>query len=252
MTNSKFPSWLQPPLPKNIFQKKGLKNLSQTKIIRSGLTQQSSHGYDLTRKDFMRGFAFQLHKSLQERAFELLHLHDSFGLSIVVQNNILDFYSLINEKNLLIWNSNKVIVKEVLSRANEIKNPLKEFCIEIESLAPQTLTGLLLLCIIDELIEDVKHYIRSIQITYHIKAVVHGRIKIPNRPTNVKAKILFNSIILEHQENFGLGLYPKTKEIKRLLIVAECNVPERTLRDWKKQHIQGTLMHFIQNRNGNN
>jgi hypothetical protein len=252
MNDSNFPRWLQPPLPKNIFQKKGSKKLNQTKIIRSGLGKQLSQSDVFTRKDFMRGFAFQLHNSLQERALELLYLHDYFGLSIVVQNKILDFYSLINEKKLLIWNFNKVNVKEVLSRANEIESPLKEFCMEIETLAPQTATGLLLLCIVEELIEDVKHYVKSIQITYQIKNVVGGRIKIPNRPTNDKAKIIFNSIIFEHQEYYGYGLYPKTEEVKRLLIMAECNVPERTLRDWKKQHIKGTLMHFIQNRNGNN
>jgi hypothetical protein len=96
---------------------------------------------------------------------------------------------------------------------------------------------------------DIAHYELQIRFAYGIVHVdAGGRFKPANRPTNLQGKVEFAKIVNEYQAAHGAETFPKPRQIKAALDRANHSVPDRTLREWRKQMRLNTFSQHIQPR----
>ena len=157
-----------------------------------------------------------------------------------------DFLSLVIRLNDETTNHRGRTPPKTLSNARALKEPLNSLKLESASFVPKTANGLELQIVLDELFDDVEHFVRSIEKAHADVRVIDGIPQIRNRQRNILAMAIFGKMVDEHQEKFGAGKFPKLACIKSQLANKGHHIQERTIRDWKRQIRNNTFGDFVQ------
>ena len=203
---------------------------------------------DRDRADFCRVFISQLLLALDESANELQYLWERNALSKEVADLTRGLVSITRQT---LYDSFRSVSRGAPKRLSNAKELLKEmhiFRLKIDLvLTHERPHALELACCIQEFCCDISHYEQQIRFVYGIVSVTaEGRPKLANRPTKWTAKNAFAKIVIQHQAIHGEGTFPKPRQIKADLSLANHVVPERTLREWRRQVQLGTFSRHTQ------
>jgi hypothetical protein len=189
-----------------------------------------------------------MNRALEARASELNELYSENAMSAKLTALIKEFFQLVIKLNDETTKHTGRSPPKTLRNAKELLRRLQEFEIKVERLVPLTKHGPLLCTVLDELFDDVRHFVRSVQITNGIVKLVQGRPALRNRPSKIEAMTTYAKVITTHQSQHGTGEFPKPREAQKQLKLLGHVVPERTLRDWKRQIKNKTFGDYVQNR----
>ena len=99
---------------------------------------------------------------------------------------------------------------------------------------------------LNDLCDDIEHYVFQIQIVFGIVSVVGQKPVMSNRPTKSDAKNLYCEIVNSHQAKYGQNDFPKPREVQSALSAGGYAVSKRTLNNWKSQVNKNLIDFFIQ------
>jgi hypothetical protein len=217
-------------------------------IVRAGKVQPAKHpSRERERAHFYELFVNQLLNATHEQAKKLRSL-DAKG---AIPSSIRPFLSHIYSETILTIKAHsqheKIGAPKTLSEAQKLANEAIATEAAIRNAMPkrQQHRKALVACI-DDLIGDIRHYARQIELTYHSVPDDGGKPRLANRPTNLDAKQTFAELIFQHQRLHGPCAFPKTGQIRTVLKTAGINVSDRTIRYWIAQMKSGTFDYFVQ------
>ena len=248
MKTEDYPYWMGGRLPKSLSGNVAVPD-APVNTFRQGTKQiHKSRTKSDERKVTMQGFIRQLDRALVLRAREL----DAIPEEVVIDSNLADalcdFLSLVIRLNDETTNHRGKTPPKTLSNARALKQPLKSLKLESASFVPKTANGLELQIILNELFDDVEHFVRSIETAQADVRVIDGIPQLRNRQRNIVAMAIFGKMVEEHQEKFGAGKFPKLACIKSQLANEGHHIQERTIRDWERQIRNNTFGDFVQGR----
>ena len=223
-------------------------HISGRKITNAKIKSTKKLQRDKDRAIYIQLFNEQLRRTLIESANELQILWERSAISKEVAELTRKLFSAAYATINNSLRCNARGATRALWNAKKLQNAMQIFRTEIDSkLTHERPHPLELACCLHEFCCDINHYETQIRYTYGlIYVTAEGEPKLSNRPTNWIAKIEFDKIITEHQKIYGQGSLPRTRQIKAKLHLANCNVSERTLREWRKQGKSGTFSRHIQ------
>lgn len=248
MSNMTFPTWLAGSLPSSQSARTtgtlpGRRVISQGKQL-AGKAKVNNAEI----KRLSRAFVHQLNRALEARASELTDLHIENAIPGKLALLIQTFFQLVIKLNDETTKHTGRSPPKTLSNAVGLLTALEEFEINAGLLVPLKRDGLLLCTVLNELLDDLRHFVRSIQITHGIVKVVQGSPTLPNRPSNIIAMTAYAAIVSAHQVQHGAEKFPKPSTVHKQLKDLGQAVPARTLRDWKRHMKNKTFGDFVQNR----
>jgi hypothetical protein len=219
-----------------------------SRIYKSGKIQPAKpRSAQHERAVFCRAFIRQLDMAVCKRAREEERLFHLGAVSPALQSLLLDFHrSAVVAIDSTIHHHQRGAPR-TLSDARNLKLKADQFDRQVHAMIPtrQKQRRALLKCV-EELIADVRHYARQIEITFGIVSTKGKGVRPTNRPTNLKAKTEFARLILVHQLVHGPTSLPRQKVILRQLVTSKLGVSARTLGKWMKQMRDGTFDRFVQ------
>jgi hypothetical protein len=243
-----YPTWLTGNLPSNQSAHTD-GSLPVRRLISQGkpITCKAKVN-DAEIKRLSNSFVHQLNRALEARASELTDLHIENAIPLKLAVLIQTFFQHIIKLNDETTKHAGRSPPKTLSNALRLLPVLKEFEINTGLLIPLTRDGLLLCTVLNELFDDVLHFVGSIQITHGIVKVVQGRPTLPNRPSNIIAMKAYAAIVNAYQVQHGAEKFPKPSAAHKQMQALGHAVPARTLRDWKRQMKNRTFGDYVQNR----
>ena len=248
MSNKTYPTWLMGNLPSNQSAHTD-GTLPVRRLISQGkpLTCKVKVN-DAEIKRLSSAFVHQLNRALEARASELTDLHIENAIPVKLAVLIQTFFHLVIKLNDETTTHIGRSPPKTLSNALGLLPALQEFEINAGLLVPLASDGLLLRTVLNELLDDVRHFVRSIQLTHLSVKIAQGRPVLRNRPSNIKAMTAYAEIVSAHQDQHGTDKFPKPSELQKQMQALGHTVPERTLRDWKRQMKNKTFGNYVQNR----
>jgi hypothetical protein len=219
--------------------------------VRSGKLQAGTKNpLNRDRGLFSRAFCRQLEQNLVKRARELDDLWDQGVVSKDVAELIAQIFNAACSAIEAILKHKKAGAPPTLRRAKGLLRELQRFQHNIDLTLTHDLPGALDLALsLQDLCDDIAHYIRQIGITFAIDNVtVDRQAKPANRPTNWDAKAALAEIVHNHQRQYGTGTLPKPRQATSQLQQAKHHIPDRTLRQWYAQMKSGTFGNYVQDR----
>jgi hypothetical protein len=199
-----------------------------------------------TKVQIATAIANQMNRALENHAKSLRHLDSQTEIPKKLYGPIQDFFKIIIRASDQYKPSLKQLTTNHLKQTQALKLAAENF----ESLTSRTLSrsntgGYKLLTVLRLLVSDVNYFIQQQEMTHH--SYTPGMS--PNtRPVNWSLREDVHAHIIEYQSKFGFGKYPNLNAAQ---IRAQKNghqLPERTYRDIKTMHMNGTLFHYIQKR----
>ncbi len=246
MRTEDFPYWMAGRLPKSSSGNVAAP-AAHSNTFRQGKKQiQKTRAKSDERKVTMQWFIRQLDRALVVRARELDAIHEEEATHSNLVDAACDLFSLAIRLNDETTNHRGKTPPKTLSNARALKEPLKSLKLESASFVPKTANGLELQIVLNELVDDVEHFVRSIENAHADVRVIDGIPQIRNRQRNIVAMAIFGKMVDEHQEKFGAGKFPKLACIKSQLANKGHHIQERTIRDWKRQIRNNTFGDFVQ------
>ena len=200
------------------------------------------------RRVFMQRFICQLDRALASRARELDAIHEEEATHSNLADAACDFFSLVIRLNDETTNHRGKTPPKTLSNARALQRPLESLKVRSASFVPKTESGLKLHTVLNELFEDVEHFVRSIEMTHATVTVIDGVPQLRNRQRNLEAMTAFGAIVQSFHENGARDCLPRTSIIKSRLKNMGHVISERTIRDWKQQFEANTFGDFVQKR----
>jgi hypothetical protein len=248
MYNMTFPTWLAGSLPSSQSAQTtgtlpGRRLISQGKQL---VCKAKVHDTEIKR--LIRAFVHQLNRALETRASELTDLHIENAMPVKLAVLIRTFFQLVIKLNDETTKHTRRSPPKTFSNAVGLIPALEEFEINAGLLVPLTKDGLLLCTVLNELLDDVHHFVQSIQLTHVSVRIAQGRPVLRNRPSNINAMTAYAAIVRAHQVHHGAEKFPKPSTVHKQLEDLGHVVPERTLRDWKHQMKNRTFGDYVQNR----
>lgn len=219
------------------------------KII-AGKVQSPKGAQNRDRANYCRRAAYRLSDALCESAAELNHLWNSGAITneiAVLTSDIFDLACSTIDYSLI---PKHVGAPRTLEKSKNLVKAMEEFRAAIDlALTHDKRHALELASCLHEFCCDIAHYERQIRFAYAIVQITAaGRIKPANRPTNLQGKKEFAKIVNEYQAVHGPEKFPKLRHIKAALASVNQSIPDRTLREWRKQMQLNTFGHHIQTR----
>lgn len=199
-------------------------------------------------KYFNALFIAQLDHALVDRATELEWLHGMLPMPAPLPSLINSFFAAVIRSNDVTTKHKGQEPPKTLKNAEQLLESLALFKEQIVDAIPASEWGLLLCVVLNDLTEDIEHFVLNIRLTSGIVMVYGDQPKMRNRPTNRAAQDAYVAIIAEHVALHRSEKFPKPAEVQRRLKLLGHTVGDRTLRDWKNQIQSNTLDHFVQNR----
>lgn len=248
MSNMTFPTWLAGSLPSSQSARTSGTLPGRRLILQGKQLAGKAKVNDAEIKRLTRAFVHQLNRALEARASELTDLHIENAIPVKLAVLIQTFFHLVIKLNDETTKHTGRSPPKTLRNAVGLLPALQEFEINAGLLVPLTKGGLLLCTVLNELLDDVRHFVRSIQITHGIVKVVQGRPTLRNRPRKINAMTAYAAIVSAHQVHHGAEKFPKPSTVHEQLEDLGHVVPERTLRDWKRQMKNKTFGDYVQNR----
>jgi hypothetical protein len=217
-------------------------------VYKSGQLQPANPQPTLDgRADFYRAFIRQLDMAVCKRAREEERLFQLGAVSPGMQSLLLAFHRSIVDTIESTTHHDEIGAPKTLSDARNLALEVEQFDRQVHAMIPtrQKQRRALLKCV-EELIGDVRHYARQIELTYHSVPDEGGKPRLANRPTNLDAKQKFAELIFQHQQLNGPSAFPKTGQIRTALKASGIKVSDRTIRYWIAQMKNGTFDYFVQ------
>ena len=219
--------------------------------VRGGKLQTEAMGRPTRdRAIFSRMFCEQLEQSLVDRARELENLWDAGAVSEKTADLTIQIFQTAYAVVDLTLKHKRAGAPPTLRQSKHLQRELQKF----EENVAVTLTGgspkvLDLARCLQDLSDDITHYVRQIHITFAMVYVTSaGQVKPTNRPTNWAAKTAFDEIIHSHQLKFGARTFPKLRQARLQLQQAKHYISDRMLRYWFAQMRSGTFSDYVQQR----
>lgn len=217
------------------------------KII-TGKVQPSKEEQNRDRANYCRRATYWLSDALCGSAAELNDLWNRGAISTEIADLTQRIFSIACSTVDDSLKSTRVGSPPALRKAKNLLKAMEGFRAAIDSaLTHDKRHALELAWCLHEFCCDIAHYERQIRIAYGIVQVTaEGRPKPANRPTKLQGKKEFDKIVNEHQAVHGPGTFPKPRHIKAALARVNQSIPDRTLREWRKQMRLNTFNHYIQ------
>ena len=221
--------------------------MTPTRVHRMGKETAPKQLPSPTKAQYAKYFGWQLYEALQARATELRQLDRQELVDQKLTEPIQHFWNDVLTVCQVTKKIRGSIPKSLIEEIRKLHKTLKVFDAYIdENLQYQSAQDLLLGLSLADLVEDVHHFIRQMEITYTSIAADKPDKKLPNRPTDWAKKKIFNQEVLAHQKIHGK--YPPYKILEKAMSRAGFELKERTYGDWRAQHRKGELFQFVQKR----
>jgi hypothetical protein len=201
---------------------------------------------EVTKVQFAQAFATQLNWSLAINAQSLQQLDAEGEVSSELYGRIQDFFSLAITTSDMYSPSLRKLQAAHLKGLQTLKIASEDFeKLATPPLQQEPIVSIRLLSVLKELITDVLHFVQQVEMTYD--SFTPG--KKPNvRPVNWPLRLAVNSHIEEHQKTAGAGKYPNLNAAQTRAKKNEHVLSDRTYREIKKMHKNGTVFHYVQPR----
>lgn len=219
------------------------------KIV-AGKVKPSKRALDRERSNYSRVAAYWLDEALCESAAGLNDLWGRGAISTEVADLIRRIFSIACSTVDDSLKPTRVGSPPTLMKARDLLKAMEGFRVSIDSVITHDQRHALdLAWCLHEFCCDIAHYELQIRFAYGIVHVdAEGNPKPANKPTKLKEKKEFAKIVNEHQAAHGAGTFPKPRQIKAALARVNHSIPDRTLREWRKQMRRNTFSHHIQPR----
>lgn len=214
----------------------------------AGKAQSLKQERERDRTNYCRSAAHSFNAALCESAAEINDLWSRGAISSEVAHLIRRIFGIACSTSDESLKPTRVGAPPTLRNAKNLLKEVAEFREAVDAaITYDQRHALELAWCLHEFCCDVAHYEQQIRYAYAIVSLTPGRYPKPaNRPTKLKAKTEFAKIVNEHQAAHGTETFPKPRQIKVALSRVNQNVPDRTLREWRKQMQSGTFGHHIQ------
>ena len=202
------------------------------------------------RANLSRRFINQLNEALEDEARHLERLWKQRAFSKQLEAACLQIYQQVIETVDSTSRHRTRGAPPTLSKARSLLPAVEHFekCLETLPERRHPSARELAICLRD-LCDDVRHYVRQIEITFDAVKERAAQPLPTNRPTNWATKERYGQLVEQHQSLYGDGSFPKPRELRKQLLDEGHNISERTERAWRSQWVQGSFGHYIQNRN---
>ncbi len=201
---------------------------------------------EVTKVHFAKRSAVILNRELAIHAQSLQQIEAEDDISSELCGKIKDYFSLVITTSDMYPPSLQKLQAAHLKGLQALKIASENFeKLGTTTLQQEPIVSIKLLPVIEELISDVLHFIHEEEKTYD--SFTPG--KRPNvRPVNWPLRLAVNSHIEEHQKTAGAGKYPNLNAAQTRAKKNEHDLSERTYREIKTMHKNGTLLHYVQPR----
>jgi len=200
----------------------------------------------VTKVQIAAAFARQMNASLENHAKSLQDLDTQSEVPKELYTPIQDFFANVIQASDQYKPNLKQLTTKILKKTLVLKSAVENLQGLTTKQINQPTTGeRKLIPVLRQLMSDVDHFIRQQEMTHD--SYTPG--KNPNtRPVNWSIRKAVYDHILDHQSKFGAGRYPNLNAAQ---IRARSNghqLSDRTYREIKTMHKDGTLFHYIQPR----
>ena len=248
MRTEDYPIWIAGRLPTSSSGNVALP-AAPSNTFRQGKKQvQKIRAKSDERKVTMQWFIRQLDRALVGRARELDAIHEVEATQSNLVDAACDFFSLAIRLNDETTNHRGKTPPKTLSNARALQRRLESLKVRSASFVPEIESELKLHTVLNELFEDVDHFVRSIEMTHATVTVIDGVPQLRNRQRNLEAMTAFCAIVQSFRGNGARDGLPRTSIIKSRLRNMGHEISERTIRDWKQQFEANTFGDFVQKR----
>lgn len=221
--------------PLNPHYRPQLKLTADLESFRNGKKRSSSKKYrDKDRSTYSRRYIRQLEISLTSTAHDLEGFWSQEIISDELALEITEFFKQVCTALDETLHHKSKGAPATLSNARSLRPSIKSFATKITHLIPKDslVTRGLEQCL-KELLEDVRHYIRQIEMTYGIVRLQGANPVLSNRPSNTMAFEKMLDLIESHAHINGANSKLKPKLLRAQLSEAGYALSERTLRIWR-------------------
>ena len=209
--------------------------MADLESFRNGKKRSSSKKYrDKDRSTYSRKYIRQLEISLTSTARDLEGFWSQEIISDELALEITEFFKTVCNTLDKTFGHKTKGAPATLRNARSLRPSIKSFETKLTDLIPKgALMARGLEQCLKELLEDVRHYVRQIEMTYGIVRQDRLKLVFPNRPKNIPALEKMNEIVEIYSRIHGSNSALKPKMLRAKLLEAGYAVPERTLRDWR-------------------
>lgn len=220
------------------------------RMIIAGKAKPSKDEQNRDRADYCHRAAYWLDDALCESAAELNDLWNRGAISTEIADLIRRIFRIACTTIDDSLKPTRVGSPPTLMKARDLLKAMEEFRVSIDFVITHDRRHALSLAwCLHEFCCDIAHYEQQIRFAYGIvHLTAEGRPKPANRPTKIREKKEFEKIVNKHQAAQGAETFPKTRQIKAALAAVNQSVPDRTLREWRKQMRLKTFDHYVQPR----
>jgi len=199
------------------------------------------------RKNFSLLIIHQLNNALIARATEEEHFWKTGALNDELAQEVTAVHNKIIHVLDQTLNHKFSGAPPTLRNAKSLTSIVEIFKIKCTNLiTAESMDQLLLAICLNDLCDDVEHYVIQINRVFGIVSVVDQKPMLSNRPTNFAAKKNYDQIIRTHQSKFGVDSFPMPREIQSALSAKGHQISKRTINFWKSQFTKKRLEDFIQ------
>ena len=218
-----------------------------TRVHRMGKETAPKQPPSPTKADYARYFGWQLYEALQVRATELRELDRQGLVAQKLTEPIQQFWNDVLAVHQTTTKIRGQIPKSLMNEIRHLHKTLGAFDAYLDAnLQYHSAKDLLLGLSLAELLEDIRHFIRQMQMTYSSIAADGPNKRLPNRPTDWAKKKLFIQEVLAHQTIHGK--FPPYKILEKAMARVGFELKQRTDGEWRAQHRRGELCQIIHNR----
>jgi hypothetical protein len=199
------------------------------------------------RKKIYLFFIHQLDAAIRERARAIEWFHQEGPLPKSLQVLITGFFTEVTLAIDATVYRKRSGAPTTLGDARQLNSKVSQFESNLElQLTHAHKHALALAVCLRDLCDDVRHYIKQIEITANVVHAKNGAPMISNRPTNWSAKEALASLVMEFQEAHGDEAWPKGSAMQAKLHRLGHACSERAVRGWLQQMKSGSAGLFIQ------
>lgn len=221
----------------------------QNKRYRDGKEVPKKRPPSPTKAQYAKAYARQLYDALQIRVTELRQLDQEGLVHKNLTKTIQTFLNDVLEVHDATAQLGSRITTSLMIEVNRLHTAVNDFDAYIDKhLECHTAKQLLLGMSLADLCEDVRHFVLQITITHTSITADRPHKMLPNRPTDWGKREIFLQEVSAYRAIHGANTYPPHNILAKRMANSGYSLPERTFRDWRKQHQDGKFNNLVQDR----
>lgn len=212
---------------------------------RSGIKVKEKNSVP-TKVQIATAFADQMNRALDTHATSLQQLDSQAAIPKILHAPIQVFFGIVIQASDQYKPNLKQLTTTHLKQTQALRLAARNFEILTNRTLSKSKAGATKLAqVLRNLISDVLYFIQQQEMTHH--SYTPGMS--PNvRRVNWSLREDVHAHIIEHQSKFGFGRYPNLNAAQTRAQKNGHQLPERTYREIKTMHKNGTLFHYAQAR----